>query len=1034
VYFVPEETPDGAQVFMHCPWRPGPGVAFADYSLNLPATDRVRLQCEIGLRAGARGTDGVTYRVKDGTTTLFEKHCTWKEFRPFEGSLAGNAGKDATLRLEVDPGPARNSTDDWSLWRNVLLLAGTDEQIAASKARAEAEAAKLRAADVERGRTLAEISLLPLTAHRSDSVCPSVLRPTKLSVSKEGDLYVFRCRGDQVIEYRFDPRQSLLTGVAVLVDGTPLDPSPFFGGPRVYLDGREFSTPTKSLGTELTEAQLAGQKLTCAYRYTNPETGSTATLTAILWPEGKSLGMEVRGEPDRFSGFTAKPYGGREVPTPFAVGGPPVWRREGVYVSTVADVMASDASGVGRDGVTYTPLTNSKRNAMRDRFYLTVAGRYEETLSNLTHQPSPSLADLAHRVVLDGWNGPFADDEKWLQDMAAYSVTGFLMIKHVWQRDGYDQTYPNVMPANAAQGGDKALRSLSLAAQKLGHRFCVHENFYDYYPNAEAFRQEDCALDTQGKTIPGWDNGTVRAVILKPSKLMDYAHEFTPEVKRRYECDAAYHDIMPTWHVDFDANAPHAGKVRVTHEQTRALCDFDRRLFGGPVVFEAADPTLAGVYDGGSNHGVDTYTTPVAVAYELLKVHPRMSNHGFGYYERWLPWGYGPGWGTYVMTDRELDKYRAYQVAFGRTGFVGQQLMKHPHGVVREYHLMQAFARAYAGKLVQHLQYRVDGQWVDAGTAARYGQFDALHVEYEGGQHVYVNLAAAPVQVDRHQLPQYGVLTFGPRAEAWTARRDSQVCDFAKYDDVTYADARSHVWQLPATLPPVEPTVTEPKQPGGQGKEFELTVNWKVSRKLDRDYTLFWHFRHNGKIEFQADHKPNKPTTNWQVNETVVDGPIRLSVKDDADATGYDFVVGMYDADGRVPLVRGADEVVIGRLAVKREGAEATSVTLEPTAPDRTPGADPQEYRAGANTARNVLDFGALATNGAVVMRSTKQGRELTPVPIGAVMTLGLAGEVRQVLAVGAQGRPLPAPKRSRHGGKTWFDTTAEAEGYRAAK
>lgn len=1029
VYFVPEETTTGAQVFMHCPWRPGPGVAFADYRLKLPPAKKIRLEFEVGVRPTARRTDGVTYRIRVGGRTLFDHHCTWKEFRSFVVPLSEFSGQTVTCRLEVDPGPARNTRDDWSLWRNVRILAGTEAEIRAAQARAAAARVRRRAADVKRGERAAKADLLPLATAHTDSVRPGVLHPTTVSVQRVGDRFVFRCRGGETIEYRLDPRTASLAGITVRVEGRQLDSPPFAGGPRIHLDGREFGRPTSQLRVALQDARLEGHTVTCRYRFTNPKTGSSASLVETWRAQGKSLCLEVRGEPDRFSGFIARPADGRQVPTAFAVGGSPVWRREGVYVATVTDLMFSEASGVGNSGVTYTPLTNGRRNALHDRFYLTVTGRYEEALADVPHPPSPFLADLAHRVVLDVWGGAFADDERWLNEMAAWGLDSFFIIKHVWQRDGYDHTYPNTMPANEGQGGDAALRSCSRTAQRLGSRFCVHENFYDYYPNAEAFRREDCALGANGKTIPGWDNGTVRALLLKPSKLLDYARRFSPEVKQRYDCNAAYHDIMPTWHVDFDARVPDSGKIRVTHEYTRALCDFDRKLFGGPVVFEAATAAMAGVYDGGCNHGVDTYRTPPSVAYELLKVHPKMSNHGFGYYERWLPWGYGPGWSTYVMTDRELDKYRAYEIAFGRTGFIGHQLMKHRHGVAREYYLMQAFGRAYTGRRVTGLQYRMDDTWVDAGTAARYGEFTAVHTTYEGGQHVYVNLGKKPVRVAGHLLPSFGALTFGPRAEAWTALRNGQVCDFARYGDLTYADARSHVWQPPQSRPAVKPSVAALNYVGHG--EFELTVNWQVGRTPARNYTVFWHFRHNGKIAFQLDHRPNTPTTHWPVGHRVADGPRRVKIPADPEVRVYDIVAGLYDEKGRAPLIGETNELLLGRLRVKRNGAEAVDATLDPTVPS-TPGIDPAAYLEAANTEHKVIDFGPVATDGAVLLRRRATHRVVIPIPPGEPMTLGLSGKGLLVRAFGAGRRPLPPPTCSTRKGKTWFRTRRGATRYEA--
>ena len=61
VYFVPEARDGGHEVFMHCPWRKGPGVAYADFRLRLPQTKRIRLTVSTALRRTAANSDGVTY-------------------------------------------------------------------------------------------------------------------------------------------------------------------------------------------------------------------------------------------------------------------------------------------------------------------------------------------------------------------------------------------------------------------------------------------------------------------------------------------------------------------------------------------------------------------------------------------------------------------------------------------------------------------------------------------------------------------------------------------------------------------------------------------------------------------------------------------------------------------------------------------------------------------------------------------------------------------------------------------------------------
>ena len=417
------------------------------------------------------------------------------------------------------------------------------------------------------------------------------------------------------------------------------------------------------------------------------------------------------------------------------------------------------------------------------------------------------------------------------------------------------------------------------------------------------------------------------------------------------------------------------------------------------------------------------------MAFELLKVHPKMSNHGFGYYERWLPWGYGPSWNSYVMTDRELDQYRATQIAFGRTGFIGQQLRRHSHGLVREYHLMQAFARAYTGRELRKLAYFVEKDgwqgWVDAGTACRLREWHRIRARYEGGQTVYVNLSAEPWAVADHVLPSYGSLATGPRATAYTAVIDGQIVDFARYDDTTYADARSHQWLPPEPMPPITPSLGQ-WQDRGDGT-FDLTIDWKVDRKLERDRIAFWHFKHDQKIVFQADHHPAPPTTKWPVGEVVKDGPRRVKVRTDVPENDYDVVVGLYDSTGRAALLHGADWMRVAKLHVSRQDGKVTTIKLSPADPEPAPGSSREPYLGGANTAKRVIDFGDIATNGAVVLRRAKDGTEVVPVPIAAAIRVGLSGKFNRATVANTDARATSSLALRAADGKTWFDIPSEA-------
>ncbi len=1008
--------------FMHCPWRRKPGETFAEFAVQLPKAKPIVLALSLGLREDAPHSDGVRYRVAVDGKTLFAKLCTWKGLRPFRVDLGRYAGRRIRLRLTVDPGPARNTTDDWALWGKADIEAGAPEQIAAARRKAEKQAAARREKAFERAGKLAALDLTPLSTAGAHGVRPGTLGKVENTVARRNGAVVFRAR-DRWDDLAFvvHPAAGPLGALAVRSRGTALNPPPLAGSVRFgsrYAGSRAFL---------LESTRLAGDSgaLECAYRLADSNAADSAIRLRVRWSiRGKSLRFEFNAPAGPFAGVQLAVLGGRDVPAPF---GPRASYREDarLYLAVTPDLWRSNASRIGPSGSYYTALTDGRTNPLHDVFYFTISSLYPEVLPGTPYPPSPFLGELAKRVILDVWAGSFAHDAGWLRQMARYGVSHCVIIKHVWQRDGYDCTYPDTMPANAKQGGDAGLRALVRTAQALGHRFCVHENYYDYYPNAEDFRAADCCLDPNGRRTKGWQHSRVKAWFLKPSKLMDYVRRFSPEIRKRYGCDAAYHDIMPNWHVDYDAKAPGAGMIRYTHAQTRKLVEFDHALFGGPVLFEAVNTTLAGLYDGGTSGPLNEQSLPLAVAPELLVVHPKQSNHGMSYYERWLEWGYGPGWSSYVMTNRERDHYRAMTVAFGRTGFIGHQLMETPHGVVREYYLFQAFGRAYTGQPVVRLRYEGDrpGQWLDAGTAVRCNRLERLRATYRGGQEVYVNLGRRDWKIAGRVLPQFGSLTTGPRATAWTARIDGQIADFARYDGVVYADARSHWWHPVEDPHPIRARALRFKDLGGG--RFRIAVEWSPGRRIGRNLTVFWHFRDRRRIYFQRDHKPPLPTRSWRPGTAILDGPFPFSVPKTAPSQCR-FVVGLYDRSGREPLYGKATELSLGTLRIERAaGRGVRRIRFVPAAARLPRGADPRRYATDNNADRRILDFGEAATNGALVLRPAPSGpgRILTPVPLGAVFDVGLRGPVRRVIAEDAAGKPLAEVSLQRRSGRTWFRT-----------
>jgi hypothetical protein len=100
-------------------------MTYIDIPVRVPRAEGVSLVFSAGLDPRARHSDGVTFRLSVDGDELWARHGTWSCFaeRPERLDLNAYAGRDVTLRLSVDPGPARNSSFDWAFWTRLDLVA-----------------------------------------------------------------------------------------------------------------------------------------------------------------------------------------------------------------------------------------------------------------------------------------------------------------------------------------------------------------------------------------------------------------------------------------------------------------------------------------------------------------------------------------------------------------------------------------------------------------------------------------------------------------------------------------------------------------------------------------------------------------------------------------------------------------------------------------------------------------------------------------------------------------------------------------------
>ena len=431
-----------------------------------------------------------------------------------------------------------------------------------------------------------------------------------------------------------------------------------------------------------------------------------------------------------------------DIPVPYYSGHIRYLPAENLFVTARADFLSSRATALEGGHAEPDTLTDGSRNNLQERLVYTAAWHLAETLPNIPNPPSPYIGDLSSRIMLDIWGGRYTNIAAKLETLHDYGITGAAVIVHDWQRSGYDNALPDHVPAAADKGGDTGMKALVSTAERLGYRISLHENYVDYYPNYDRFNEKDIALDNRGRRQNAWYNpGTkIQSFAVKPNAILALAETQSPEIARRYGPNADYldvHSAVPPWfHVDRRAGEEGAGEFRRVWDIHRQLWRYERETYHGPVFGEGANHWYwSGALDGVEAQfgagwpGSAGRSAPLAVDFDLLKIHPLQFNHGMGYYERW--WSERSWSGLPPM--RVLDQYRMQEAAYGHMGFLGASTWSSVGLAWLEHHLMTPVTTRIAAASPAKIEYQVDGRWVDTTAAAKAGDFRRVRITYDNG-------------------------------------------------------------------------------------------------------------------------------------------------------------------------------------------------------------------------------------------------------------------------------------------------------------
>lgn len=952
-------------IVIHPPWYGGhPGTMLIEYPLTLPKTTPIALEFANAMQPEGQ-SDGVTFRVRVASQgapegelgeVVFQRHTDAKTWQPATADLSRFAGQAIRLQLESHPGPKNDVGWDLSYWSAPTLVVGAPT-VAAPFPPTGDEGSQLLGT-LERDKQRYEVRFWP---------------------GQRGLL-------DAAVGFAFGPKKLLFHGFQVRVLGTQLE------DPRAAIILEKVTEETLPQGRQL--------------RHHFRSLWGEFDLVGRIFLEQSVLRVKFHLEnapaPRPWRVFSLEDVAAgswdQEAKQVYAGDGN-VLRRPGPW-EAVFDGHFLSTSFVGFDfdgGLSLVQGVDSPPN----RFSLQPERRHYSLHSacdcQFTFIPTDNVWEgvrtwhdvngleaaggvetAAGRMVFDLWGGKYADSAQALQLAFRYGLTHTMVVWHNWQRWGYDYRLPEIYPPNPQFGTIEEMRALSELCAKAGVPFAPHDNYIDFYPDAEGFSYEKTiSFGAKEQPSRGWLNEACGAQAYRYR-----ADAVEPFLQANLGLNGA--NLAPTaYFIDVWSSAgPYAywtseGRFFSqidTREVIRRQFAWIRQQLGGraPQISESGHDQLIGFLDGAqTNHLRVDQPKPGPLGFLVWPVkcedaertpwydaahHDRFVLHGAGY-----PGRYEAG------LDPELhgiysDDYLTTEMLTGHPAMVAEAFGRN---VVRKYWLTSEVMRGLALKRIESVEY-VDGN------------LHRQHVRWSGGGEVWANRGPDDWTVGETVLPSYGFLVRVPTehglAEASVCRHDGLIAESAFGPEGLYVNGRRVVegpW-------PIQPAVEKIELQKERGLKLKLA--WQVDTPIPAGWLAFFHFVDpQGKILFQADQTPNR--SDGRRLGTMAATATATLPSELKPGTAVELRVGIWNPDGgeRWPLVGpddGTRRIRLGELRLEGEGDRISNVVWKPTAPEEDP------RLARLNPRGKTVDFGAVLTSGGCRLALDEKHVVVTPLPL----------------------------------------------------
>lgn len=1003
---------------MHPPYIPGGGPIFAEYRLRLPDTKPLRLTFFNAIRdhhPPEPSSDGVTFRVWADDKMLFERHTDAKRWMAGEADLGKFAGKEILLRLESHPGPKRSTTCDSSYWGDPAVVAGIQPEQLSPKERTQLAARAVKAlADVKPiGENCYVFAL--------EDDCRAAIALGRHGLA---DAAIVIGSGDRVVS--FDGFQ-----LSVLDQPVGTWPSGLF---------------TNSVQTDFDDAG----RLKIIHRLRHGD--QSFDLIAELWSEAAGLRLKIAC-PERITDLALGPAN-QKAPRVyyghgFCIVEPGAFRASGGGHNLSTSHVGFDFdSGVSLLVACDTPPDYLQVDPAQSLYTLHA---HPDTMFTLVpsltgaidcalkyrplydKEPSAGLARKVGRFCFDIWGGGYADDTARVRRCFDYGLTDSLVMMHVWQRWGYDYRLPDIYPPNPQLGTVEDLRAFSRLCTEHDVPFGLHDNYIDFYPDADEFSYEHIVFTPDGRPQKAWINTgrDAQSYRWRPDHIQPFVERNLLLIHPNVPQTAYFIDVFTSANsFDFyDRQGGFHSKLETRRAWGEAFA-WIRDFLGGsaPMCSEAGGDHLIGYVDGSDCQFLQI--SPQSKRFNIripcqdwervpwfdAVNHTRFSLHGVGYSGRYQ------GGRSRPLHGIESDDYISAEVLTGHALMMDRGGLV--HGAVRKYWLAQDLIRSLAMDEIKNFEFAAD-------------DIHRAMVTWKSGARVYVNRGESDWTVAGRTLPQYGYLATNGDIESSIERIDGVIVERSRAKDRFYVNGRGYLPNPPLRI-----------RPSAEGIEylgnrrFKLLVNWDAKQPAPKDLTVFMHFFKPQVSRlvltgfYGGGGKPTPPTSKWQGRVTTGEN-WTMTLPEDCPPGEYEILVGLYDPEvrgQRYRLVGDEDperRYRVGTLVVEGKGKDVTAMRLEESN-------DISVLASRLEPNVKPIDFGEAKTTGGFRCQIHGDHLLVTPLPDGVTfpLTLRLAkiqrrgSQVRAVYAVDAHGRKTRDIEFQAVNRQLTFETARDEFGY----